>query len=180
MKIPYYLRIKSGLVTACSDRYMDVFTDKPGTEILKFRSPVIPIVNGQYVLDPRATIGGGTINNLPRIVIANATCDTPGSEVSVDFSEITCPVGTTVSGRVEIQNIVGSILNVNSTFRMPMEAEDGRQRLYMTSFSAGVANIALKMNESGIWAIDEYLINCGLGPTSYMMFGQLKIFVYEV
>lgn len=39
---------------------------------------------------------------LPEIVITNITCDKPDSIITANFSDITCPVGSTLSASVEL------------------------------------------------------------------------------
>lgn len=114
----------------------------------------------------------------PRLVITNLTTD--DAEAIIGPAEITVHAGAHITTTVEMRTPDGAaVLPLHDTFRLPIVARDGRERVLLASFTAGVASIQGQFSESGVWNVSEAQINADLPPEQHMAFGGLRIYVIQ-
>ena len=94
-------------------------------------------------------------------------------------NELTLPVGATLTATGEIQLGGVTATTFSDSFRMPIKATDGREKVLLATVTNGVASITWTPKESGIWNITEALMNRDLPTESHLSFRGLKIFVLE-
>lgn len=114
---------------------------------------------------------------MPEIVITSIACDKPGAEVSPDFSDITCQIGSVITCRAELRNEAGVIIPLTDSFRMPLKSSDGRERFVLVAFESGIATFSGAMNESGLWSINQDAINSRLPQEKHMAMDEVLIYV---
>lgn len=100
-------------------------------------------------------------------------------QAQIESGEVTCAAGATVSATVEIRTPDGTLIPVTVSFRMPIVARDGRERILLASFVDGVATVQAALPESGVWLITEAQINAGLPAENRMKFSGLSIYVVQ-
>lgn len=113
----------------------------------------------------------------PRLVVTNVVTSYPDAQILP--GDVTVPVGTSVSVTVEMRGPDDVLIPLTAVFRMPFAARDGRERILLAQFAAGVATIGTTCGESGCWQIDESTINRDLAAGEHMRFEGLKIFVVQ-
>lgn len=126
--------------------------------------------DGQNFIKPVAEV-------LPEIVITNIVSDKSDSIIRFDFSDISCPVGATLTCAAELRAHGGSVIPLTDSFRMPLRSRDGRERFVFVSFSSGAATFSSTMNESGLWSINQEAINSGLPAEKHMAMKEVQIYV---
>lgn len=113
----------------------------------------------------------------PRIVVTDV--ETDSQQAVIQPGDVTVPVGTTVTVSVELRAPDDSVLPLDAMFRMPLVARDGRERILLAQFVAGVADIGTTLTESGCWQIQEQTVNRDLPAEQHMRFDGLAIFVVQ-
>ena len=110
--------------------------------------------------------------------VLSLVIDSITTEGVVEGTEVTLNVGSrvAVSGRILMG---GKIVPVDASFRMPVMATDGRERLIGATAKAGIVTAAWTPKESGIWRITQALINRALPPEKRMSFLGLSVFAQE-
>lgn len=111
------------------------------------------------------------------LAITALTSSDPGAVI--ESGEVTCAAGATVSATVEIRTPEGVLIPVTVSFRMPIVARDGRERILLASFVDGVATVQAALPESGVWLITEAQINAGLPVENRMRFDGLVLYVVQ-
>lgn len=111
------------------------------------------------------------------LAITALTCTDP--QALIQSGEVTCAAGATVSATVEIRTPDGTLIPVTVSFRMPIVARDGRERILLASFVDGVATVQAALPESGVWLITEAQINAGLPVENRMRFDGLVLYVVQ-
>jgi len=113
----------------------------------------------------------------PDLVVNSLTCSDPTAIIQP--GDVTCSVGSTVTANAELRAPDGSIIPLTATFRMPLIARDGRERVILARMENGVATISIALPESGVWVISEETINSGLPPEMQMRFARHEIYVVQ-
>lgn len=145
-------------------------------------SNTIP-VNG--VVSETANINDDYINGefIPPQIIVNpeiivtAISSNDSDNIINGLSEITCKSGSTINVTAEIKKD-GDIVPLTDSFKMPLIASDGRERIVLAKFINGIANISSTLSEAGFWAITEEAINKGFAEEDQFAFKGLKINTY--
>lgn len=118
---------------------------------------------------------------LPTLKITAISADGPraaSAVIAADFSEATCPAGTTLTVSVSLVDAAaGAVIPLTGAFRMPLIASDGRERIVAASMADGVASIAVPLAESGVWGVTQDDINRDLPITQHMAFSGIKVYV---
>jgi hypothetical protein len=142
-----------------------------------------PVLGGSF--DPREGLFSPKTSSVERVlVITSVVSSNHGQTVtSGDFSEVTCPVGTTLTFTCELRGAEGAILPVDSEFIAPIyKRASGNivaQRLVKTLMTAGVVSISVPLPENGEWEVNESGINSRLPIERRMTFKGIKMFVYD-
>jgi hypothetical protein len=97
--------------------------------------------------------------------------------ISTNFSEVTCPAGTTLTVSAKLADAAGATIPLTGTFRMPLIASDGRERIVGVSMTNGVASIAVPLTESGVWGVSQASVNRDLPAEQHMAFAGAKVYV---
>lgn len=113
---------------------------------------------------------------VPEVVIVGISADSPAAVI--DGNEVTAPVGSVVTCTVEMR-VGGSIVPISESFRMPVVASDGRERLSLATFTAGTAAIRFAVRESGMWHVTEDEINKRLPADRHMKFAGVTIYAVD-
>jgi voltage-gated potassium channel Kch len=113
-----------------------------------------------------------------QLVILAITAST-AIDVTLDLREVTCPVGAEITVAAELQDGTGQIVPIDASFRMPLRARDGRERVLLATFTQGVVSLAATLRESGVWRVDQVSINEMLPPEQHMQFGGLTLYVTD-
>lgn len=113
----------------------------------------------------------------PRLVVTNVITSYPGAQILP--GDVTVPVGTSVSVTVELRGPDDVPIPLTAAFRMPFISRDGRERILLAQFAAGVATIGTTCGESGCWQVDESAINRDLTAGEQMRFEGLMIYVVQ-
>lgn len=118
----------------------------------------------------------------PRLVLTAIGADAAHADaisVTAALDDVTCPAGTLLAVAAELQDADGAPVPVTATFRMPIVARDGREKVLLVSLVDGVASFNAPMRESGVWEVTAAIINQGLPATEQMDFGGITIYVVE-
>lgn len=119
------------------------------------------------------------VESAPRPRLALVSASTDDVDGIVGDGEITCSTGSAVSVVAELRAHDDSVIPVTSTFRMPIVARDGRERVIFVHMTDGVASINATMNESGVWRVSEDTINMALPEDQRMSFDGICIYVVQ-
>jgi hypothetical protein len=111
----------------------------------------------------------------PDLVLVQVT---PTLQVAEDFVEVTCLMGEAITFVGELQ-INSSLIPLTDTFRMPVRARDGREKLLLVKVIDGKALLTVTFSSSGLWEVTEESLNEALPADRQMAFKGLKIFVVE-
>ena len=110
--------------------------------------------------------------SLPALTITAITPDAAHSAtIAPDFSEVTCPAGTTLTVSASLS------VPVSGTFRMPLVSSDGRERFVLVEMVGGVASFQVPLAESGLWEVTEARINRDMPAEMRMAFSGIKVYV---
>lgn len=118
----------------------------------------------------------------PRLVVTALAVDAEHAAQSlIDLAarEITAPVGAEASATVEIRDGDDNVLLIDATFRMPITASDGRERLSLATFQGGQATIRVPLRESGVWRVTETEVNKRLPPEQQMQFDGVTVYAVD-
>ena len=112
---------------------------------------------------------------LPELVIVSVT----GAIYDAAKHEITTTEGTAITVNTEIH--VGGVIYTpfTGTFRVPVVATDGREKVVLASVVSGAAAIAWTPKDSGIWEITQARINRDIPEVQHLSFADIKLFVLE-
>ncbi len=114
----------------------------------------------------------------PVLVISGLTAsDVVNTIINLAAHEVTCKEGVTLTATVELRDQAGAIIPLTTSFRMPVQARDGREFVVLVSFQNGVANISIPFASSGVWMITEATINAALPAESQMSFVGFTAYV---
>lgn len=111
--------------------------------------------------------------------IASDAATMAQTAVQPDLREVTCPVGAVLSINAELRSPDGLRVPLDSTFRLPIRARDGREKLLLAVMQDGQATISAPMRESGVWGVTADLINSSLPPETQMSFDGVEVFVFD-
>lgn len=117
----------------------------------------------------------------PLLVITSVSADATNAArtaITPELNDVTCPAGTVLNISAQVQ-IGGAPLSVTATFRMPIVARDGREKVLLVALVGGVANFNAPMRESGVWEVTQAIINQGLPAAEQMDFAGITIYVVE-
>lgn len=123
------------------------------------------------------------VDNRPTLLLLSVSADNDhaaSTKVNPTRTEVTCPVGTVLTGTLELKKPDGSLVALTESFRLPVRASDGRERVFLAHFKDGSGTVAMPMKESGIWTIDESLVNSRLSTARHMKFAGVVIYTVEV
>jgi hypothetical protein len=112
----------------------------------------------------------------PELVITSLVVDAPGWAEGT--SEATLKKGTTAKATGELR-LSGVKIPFSATFRMPIQANDGRERLILATLTEGALSVEWTPTESGTWAVSQEAINRGLPPEDRMTFAGLRLLVLD-
>ena len=113
------------------------------------------------------------------LVLTSITPDAQhAAQTVVRGSEVTCPVGTTLTVAGEVR-AGAAVVPVDGIFRVPVRATDGRERVVLATITQGLLASTWCTRESGIWEVTETLINRDLPVAQRMRFAGLKGYVLE-
>ncbi len=112
----------------------------------------------------------------PKLVVTALSSEDPTALVAADLSEVTCKSGATVSATIELRDGQESIVPIDESFRMPLRARDGRERILLVTLVGGIAQVEAVIAESGLWQVAEAAINESLPSDKYMVFDGLSIY----
>jgi hypothetical protein len=114
----------------------------------------------------------------PVLVITGITSsDTANTVIDLVGHEVTCKEGVTLTATVELRDQVGAIIPATTSFRLPVQARDGREFVALVAFQNGVAKISIPFSSSGVWMITEATINAALPVASQMTFEGFTAYV---
>lgn len=117
----------------------------------------------------------------PTMIITAITADAANDAKTVlrGLSDVTCPVGTTLSVSAELRGEGDTTLLVSDNFRMPFRARDGREKVLLAEMAEGIIAFDVPLRESGVWSVSEDMINESLPPERQMRFAGITVFVVE-
>lgn len=117
----------------------------------------------------------------PAMVVTGivADADHAGSTLVSDMTSVTCPMGATLTVSAELRDHTGNVLPLSDSFRMPLRARDGREKVILAHVENGIATINAPMRESGVWIVSDESINKGLPSEMKMAFAGMTIYVFE-
>lgn len=98
---------------------------------------------------------------------------------SLDGLEVTVNAGGALTATGRITDAGGSLVPVTATFRLPIQASDGRERLVAAVVTEGAVSVAWTPKESGVWSITQDLVNLRQPDTTKMKFAGLTVYVLE-
>ena len=125
-------------------------------------------INGEFI-PPQVIVK-------PEIIIT-AISSNDADNIINGLSEITCKSGSTINVTAEIKKD-GNIVTLTDSFKMPLIASDGRERIVLAKFVNGTANISSTLSEAGFWSITEEAINKGVAEENKFAFKGLQINTY--
>jgi len=115
---------------------------------------------------------------VPQIVITKIASDKPTASLIEGVSVATVPEGATLTVTAELRNAAtGDVLPMSDTFRMPLHASDGRERVILATMKDGRLSVSVPLRESGVWEISETGINRNIPEENRMQFAGLQLFV---
>lgn len=117
---------------------------------------------------------------LPTLKITAIAADAThaaGTVIAADFGEVTCPAGTTLTVSAKLVDADGATIPLTGSFRMPLIASDGRERIVGVGMTAGVASIDVPLAESGVWSVTAANLNRDLPAAQHMAFPGIKVYV---
>ena len=117
----------------------------------------------------------------PRLVITGICADdtnAASTTITPENNDVTCPAGTVLNISAQLQ-IGGEPLHVTTTFRMPIVARDGREKVLLVALEDGAGNFNAQMRESGVWEITESITNQALPLAEQMDFSGITIYVFD-
>jgi hypothetical protein len=94
-------------------------------------------------------------------------------------TDITCPAGAVLTFSAELRDAEGKVLLLDDSFRMPVRARDGRERVVIAQMTQGIVTIEVPLRESGVWSADEETINAALPARSQMRFAGITVFAFD-
>jgi hypothetical protein len=112
---------------------------------------------------------------VPTLIITSVT----GAQFDVEKMEITAMAGEQFTAHCEIQVMGNIYIPFSGTFRVPVNATDGREKVILANVVNGEATIIWTPKDSGIWEISQNRINRDIPVEQHLAFGGLKIFVLE-
>lgn len=118
----------------------------------------------------------------PQLVITGITADaanTSRTVITSTLNDVTCPAGTLLNVSAALQDGASNPVLVAATFRMPIVARDGREKVLLVTLVDGVASFNAPMRESGVWEVTQAIINQGLPAAEQMDFAGITIYVVE-
>lgn len=101
------------------------------------------------------------------------------TSISESLRDITCPAGTVLTFAAELRDAEANVLPLDDSFRMPVVARDGRERVVIARMAAGLVTIVVPLRESGVWSVDEATINAALPPAAQMRFAGITVFAFD-
>lgn len=117
---------------------------------------------------------------LPMLKITAIKADTThaaNTVIAADFSAVTCPAGTMLTVSAKLVDATGVTIPLTGSFRMPLIASDGRERIVGVAMTAGVASFAVPLAESGVWSVTDDNLNRDLPAAQHMAFSGIKVYV---
>ncbi len=138
---------------------------------LPFMVAHYPLGNYREVVQPEPP----TPPVLPELVIISVT----GAIYDAAKHEITTTEGTAITVNTEIH--VGGVIYTpfTGTFRVPVVATDGREKVVLANVVSGAAAITWTPKDSGIWEITQARINRDIPEVQHLSFADIKLFVLE-
>lgn len=117
----------------------------------------------------------------PQLVVTAIVPDTEHAAQTVvhDLTEVTCPAGTVLTVSAELRDPEGNLLPLSESFRMPLRARDGREKVLLAVMDGGQVTITAPFRESGAWSVTEHLINLSLPAEQQMSFAGVQVYVVE-
>lgn len=121
--------------------------------------------------------------NAPYIEIISVTADADHAAatfVRPGLRDVTTPRGATLTVLAELRASNGAKLPLSDSWRMPLRARDGREKVLLAVMVNGDIAITVPVPDSGVWEISEAVINESLPPDARLRFGDdMRVFVYE-
>lgn len=115
----------------------------------------------------------------PRLVVTGIASDVQnGFVASSDLTDITVPVGATVTFHTELYR-QDSLLKRDESFRSLIRSRDGRERVLRMTLAQGAMTFSIRFEDSRIWELTEAMINADLPSERRMRFKGIKMFVVE-
>lgn len=119
----------------------------------------------------------------PQIFITSVAADSAnaaGTMVKPGLKDVTTPKGATLTVLAELRDSQGIKLPLSDSWRMPLRARDGREKVLLAVMINGDIAITVPVPDSGVWEIRESVINESLPTAARMRFGDdMRVFVYE-
>lgn len=139
------------------------------------------MMNDTIVIDAR------TIDQVPAlapcIVLTSIAADSghaSGTLIKPGLKDVTVPKGATLTVIAELRDSNGAKLPLSDSWRMPLRARDGREKVLLAAMVNGDIVITVPLPDSGCWEIRESVINESLPPDARLRFGEdMRVFVYE-
>lgn len=119
---------------------------------------------------------------LPHLKVVSIVADeahAPFCQIDLPNREATCPEGTVLTVSGEFLNPADEIIPITASFRTPVRASDGREKVVLVSMAEGIFTAVFKGSASGIWEVSEAGINSALPAAQHMAFAGIKIYVLE-
>lgn len=124
-----------------------------------------------------ATPAPAALPTLKITAIAADATHAAGTVIAANFSEVTCPAGTTLTVTAKLVDAAGATIQLTGLFRMPLIASDGRERIVGVVITAGAASFNAPLAESGVWSVTQASINRDLPAAQHMAFAGVKVYV---
>lgn len=137
---------------------------------------------GQWVAIETPPADAAADTPRPTLVVTAVTADADHATdaiISESLRDITCPAGTVLTFAAELRDAEGNVLPFDDTFRMPVVARDGRERVVIARMAAGIVTIVVPLRESGVWSVDEAAINAALPTEAQMRFAGITVFAFD-
>lgn len=131
----------------------------------------------RQAIAPVAPSAPAALPTLKITAIAADATHAASTAIAADFSEVTCPAGTTLTVTAKLVDSADATIPLTGSFRMPLIASDGRERIVGVAMTAGVASIDVPLAESGVWAVTQGSVNRDLPAAQNMAFAGAKVYV---
>lgn len=116
----------------------------------------------------------------PQLKVINVESSNPDeTDISDRSDDITCPVGTTLTFDIELRINDTKVDDANKTYRTPIRARDGREKIIKIDIVDGSASVKVTMRESGCWIVDSEMVNESLDEKEKMTFSGIKVYVLD-
>lgn len=172
--MPFYAQLDGSVVVGISDLHSDVNSDHMIPIDLMDPSLIGKTWDSSKFVSPAAL-------SAPVVVVTAISVDQDHAALSnvVGVNEVTCPAGATVTVIAEIRDSNGHALPVSDSFRMPIRASDGREKVLLAVASSGRITISVPLRESGIWSVTEEAMNEHMPAGEYLRFAGIRAFVVD-